>query len=203
MAKIGMRHIVSSPITDHTDGSVPTYGTGFIVGRAQRGNVQWEHNDNKLHGDDIVAEGDNGIVGGTLDIGTTELIEENEEKLLGYIHDETNDDYEISDEGAPYVGIGYIQVLKRFGVTIYKALWYYKVQFGMQSEETKTRENRVDWGTPEIHGDLYGIYKDASGKAKFRRHKRFTTYAAAETWLNAQANYSASAQTSGSTSGNA
>ncbi|MCR4886301.1 MAG: hypothetical protein K5919_05235 [Clostridiales bacterium] len=191
MASIGMRHVVAASISAEGTNAMPTYGTGFIVGRAQRGSIQWERNDNDLYGDDVVAEGDNSITGGRLDVGTTELTEENEEKLLGYLHDQTGDYYEVSDDAAPYVGIGYVQVLKRFGVTIYKAIWYMKAQFGLPSEETKTKEKSIEWGTPTVSGKLFGVYNDASGKAKFRRHKRFTTYAAALTWLDALANYTA------------
>lgn len=187
MARVGMRHLVCAPITTETTGSAIAYGTGMLMGRAVRGNLQWERNDNPLYGDDVEAESDNGVTGYTLDVGTTELLENVAAAVLGLTAgtgEGHTDEYETTDAAAPYVGCGYIQVLRRKGETKYKALWYHKVQFGIQSEESRTKEKTITWGTPELHGTGFGVYNDNSGKAKFRIEKLCATEAAAITWLN-------------------
>lgn len=195
MAAIGMRHLVAAPITTETKGSAPVYGTGFVMGRAVSGDISWEIPDNDLYGEDTVAEVDSGATGYTMDVGVTELLESVEEKLLGYIpitaSNEETGEYEVAGKSAPYVGVGFIQVLKRHGVLSYKAFWYYKVVFARNSENAATKEKQIAWQTPTINGKGLGIYNDASGDAKFRRHKVFSTEAEAAAYLDELANISA------------
>lgn len=189
MARVGMRHLVFAPIATETPGSAITYGTGVVMGRVVRGTVNWSRNDNPLYGDDVVAENDNGVTGYTLDVETTELIEGTAAIVLGYTATGTDDpEYDITDASAPYGGCGYIQVLIRRGVQTFKAVWYHKVQFGVDTEETQTKEQQVTWGTPALNGQGFGVFNDASGKAKFRKEKVFTTEAAAVSYLNGLAN---------------
>lgn len=195
MAAIGMRHLVAAPITSEVKGSNPVYGAGFVMGRAVSGDVSWDIPDNDLYGEDNVAEVDSGATGYTMDVGVTELLESVEEKLLGYIpiteSQTATGEYEVSGNSAPYVGVGFIQVLKRHGVLSYKVFWYYKVVFARNSENAATKEKQIAWQTPTINGKGIGIYNDASGNPKFRRHKVFTTEADAVAYLDDLAKISA------------
>lgn len=199
MARIGMRHLVWAPITTETAGAAIVYGTGVKLGRAVSGNLSWERNDNPLYGDDVIAENDNGATGYTLTVGMTELVENAAATVLGHTvveattgQNATPATYEETDASAPYGGIGYVQVLKRNGVQKYKAIWYHKVQFAVTSEESQTKGQSIEWGTPEMEGTGFGVYNDASGKAKFRISAVFDTGAAAEAWLDGKANISSS-----------
>ena len=189
MARIGMRHVVAAPISTETSGSAIEYGTGVVDGHGTQGIVNWQRSDNPLYGDDVIVENDNGPTGYTLEIGVTEMLETVEATVLGYVADTTDTGaYEITDAAAPYCGSGYVQVIRRKGVTKYKAVWFHKAQFGISTEETRTKQQTIEWGTPVMTGQGLGVYIDNSGKAKFRRQKMFDTEAAAVTWLNGLAN---------------
>lgn len=189
MARIGMLHPVFAPITAES-GNTITYGAGVVMGRAVSGALNWQRDDGQLYGDDAVAETDNSITGYTLDVTTTEMTEESEVVVLGTLKNGTGNDveYEETNQPGPYGGHGYVQVLKRFGVLIYRAIWYHKISFGVQSEETQTKGQSVTWGTPMVHGLGMAVYNDNSGKAKFRKKKLFTTAAAAIAYLDGLAN---------------
>lgn len=192
MARIGMLHPVFAPIVSE-DGSAITYGAGVVMGRAVSGNVSWQRDDGQLYGDDAVAETDNSITGYTVDVATTELEEDVEVVVLGTIKN-ANDEYEETGEPGPYGGHGYVQVFKRFGRLRYRAVWYHKVSFGVQTEETQTKGQTINWGTPTVHGLGMAVFDNLLGKSKFRKKKVFNDPADAIAWLDALANISGNTQ---------
>jgi len=183
MAKIGLQYPVFAPITSEEGGAI-TYGSGVVMGRAVSANLTWETQDNKLYADDAVAETDNSITGYTLDIETSEMTEAVEAAVLGYAKVGSTEEYEVTDDGGPEGGCGYIQVLKRHGVLGYKAFWYPRIQFGVQNDNSATKANSISWGTPSIHGIGSVVDATAAGKKKFRNHQYFTSMAAAKAYLN-------------------
>lgn len=192
MARIGMLHPVFSPITAESENDI-TYGAGVVLGRAVEGALNWQRADDQLYGDDAVAETDNSISGYTLDVTATEMTEDVEQVVLGTIKNDS-DEYEETNEPGPYGGAGYVQVLKRFGKLIYRAIWYYKICFGIQSEQTQTKGQAVTWGTPTVHGLGMAVYNDQSGKAKFRKKKKFNNAADAIAYLDGLGHVSGSGQ---------
>ena len=185
MAMIGMRYVVASPIQSHTDGSEPTYGTGFVVGGAISGNLSITRNDNNLYYDDVLGESDNGIVATSLELGIDDLLEEVEEKLLNVVKKTSNsvNTYYETSKAAPYVGLGYLRVRKKDNVVKYQAVWNYKMQFGVTSENSTTKGQTIEWQTPTITGKGFGLYVDSSGDATFRKKQVFDTETAAKNWL--------------------
>ena len=192
MASIGMMHPVFAPIVEESGGAI-TYGQGVVMGRAVSGTLNWERSDDKLYGDDAVAETDNSITGYTVDVASTELTEAAEMVVLGTTKN-SNDEYEETGDPGPYGGHGYIRVLKRFGVLYYLACWFHKVSFGVQTENSNTKGQTITWGTPTVHGLGMAVYNDATGKAKFRKKKLFNNVADAIAWLDALANISGNTQ---------
>lgn len=191
MAEIGMQYPVWAPLTSEA-GNTLTYGTGMVMGRAVSANLSWQKEDNELYGDDIVAETDNSITGYTLDVTTTELEEAVEAAILGLQKVGSTEEYEQTSDNAPYGGHGYIRVLTRRNVQLYKCVWYPKIQFSKNSEASNTKGKSIQWGTPTLNGKGLGAYDDATGKAKFRKQQVFTTLAAAKAYLNGKANISGS-----------
>lgn len=200
MARIGMKHLVWAPISAETPGSDVTYGTGLLLGRAISADVSFERNDNPLYADDEVAENDNGTNGYTVDVGMSELEEAPAASVLGLTAvtegtgGNTTTAYKTSDKAAPYGGFGYIQVLRRKNITKYKAFWYYKTQFSIESESAQTKGQTIEWGTPTLHGVGMPVHTDNTGTGYFRIFEVFDTYAAAETWLNSKGNYTPPSQ---------
>lgn len=195
MAFIGMQHVVAAAIAEETEGSAINYGTnaGFVVGKAIQGNLTWNRNDNPLYADDAIAENDNGVTGGTLELGTDDLIDAVRHKLLGEVEvtvgtGTTATEYETTDDPAPYVGIGYVRVRRHGGTTTYQAVWYHKVQFAETSENAQTKGQSIEWQTPTLTGTIFGVKADApAGKTSYRRHRDFDTLAAAVSWLDNKA----------------
>ena len=188
MAKVGMRHLVYAKVATETPGTSITYSAGADLAPAIRGSVTYDRPDNPLYGDDVMQDNDNGVTGLTLEIETTGLSAANEAALLGLVADGTDATlYSVTDAAAPYVGIGFVQVLRNAGTVTYRAVWFPKVQFGLESEETNTRQQNIEWGTPTLTGKGFGVYLDSSGAATFRMQKECSTLAAAQTFLDGKA----------------
>lgn len=185
MAQIGMLYPVFAPITSMS-GSTISYGTGVVMGRAVAGTLNWQRDDATLYGDDAIAESDNSATGYTLDITTTELSEDAEVVVLGTT--KNSDTYEEYNNPGPDGGHGYIQVLKRFGETLYRGVWYPRISFARTSEESNTKGQNISWGTPQIHGTGMGVFDSTTGKTLLRKKQVFSTAASALAWLKGLAN---------------
>lgn len=197
MAYIGMRYPVASKIATESAGSEPTYGTGFVVGKAISANLTITRNDNPLYADDAIAEEDNGITAMSIEVGTDDLDESVQENLLGVKKDATGTPilYFDTDAAAPYVGFGYIRVRRLNGATKFQAIWMHKVQFGQTSETAQTKGESIEWQTPTITGRAMGVSLNSPAAISFRKRAVFETEAAAKTWLNTQANISSQTTT--------
>lgn len=195
MAFIGLRYPVAAPITAETEGAEPTYGAGFVVGKAIQANLTITRNNNPLYGDDAIAEDDNGITGMSLELGVDDLEDEVRAKLMGDVviqgQNDAPDVYYETDHSAPNVGFGYIRVRRRRGVTSYQALFMHKVVFGETSENAQTKGESIEWQTPTITGRAAGLMLNNVNYISFRKRALFTTFTAAQAWLRTQANITA------------
>lgn len=191
-ANVGMRYPVYAPISAYTPGSAITYGTGAVVAEAISASVSWNRADGRLYGDDVELDSDNGVLGYTISFEPSGLSDAIRAALLG----ETlaTSDYEINDNASPDIGFGYIRVMRENGtggvVTKYQGWWYRKLKFGISSEETRTKEQSIEWRVPTLEGIGAGVNIDNSGKLKFAIHRSFDTFSAAQTWLNSLAGIS-------------
>lgn len=192
MAKIGLMNPVYAVIDTEPENTAITYKTGKIFGKAISASVTFTSNDNPLYGDDTVIENDNSLTGAEITLGVDDILEEDQQALLGLVKvgDTGNEEYQDANSGAPYVGVGYIQVRRKNGEVSYIGNWWHKVQFNRPDEETNTKGENIEWQTDTITGTAMGARIDTSGHAYFRAKKAFTTYAAALTWLKGKANIS-------------
>lgn len=190
MAEIGLLHPVFAPITAETANAAITYGTGVVVAKAVSADVTWNRSSNPFYADDAVAEDDNSIIGGTVKFGLDHLTLAIEQTVLGSEKAtvSTIDEYTETGAIAPAGGFGYIRVLRKSGVTSYRAFWIHKTRFGIASETAKTKGENITWENPTIEGSVLGVHIDSSGTPKFRTKADFSTYAAAEAWLHGKAN---------------
>lgn len=187
MAAIGMQYPVWAELTSESNNTL-VYGTGIVMGKAISANLSWQKEDNELYADDAVAETDQSVTGYTLDVGTDDLEETVESKVLGTSKVGSTDEYEVTDDDPPYGGHGYIRVLKRNGTRLYKAVWYPKLQFARPNETDNSKQKSTSWGTPTLSAKGLAAFDDASGKGKFRKQQVFTTLSAAKAYLNGKAN---------------
>lgn len=190
MAFIGMRHVVMAELDAHTAGAEPTYKTGMDVGKAISGNLTINRNSNPLYADDAIAEDDNGISSMELEIGTDDL-EEDVQAAMGLIKKVTSGSgtsavttYYDTTESAKPIGIGYIRVRRKAGVTTYQGVWVYKSVFGKTSESSQTKGESIEWQTPTVTGRCAGLSIDSSGEMTFRKIRNFETESDAASWLD-------------------
>ncbi|MBR3000150.1 MAG: hypothetical protein IKF39_04055 [Oscillospiraceae bacterium] len=187
---VGMMYPVWAPLTAHTDGSMPTYGTGRVIQEARNATVTREYANNPLYGDDRIVDDDNGLTGLTMSFESTGLTDEDRVAMLG---EEANANTTtggqwVSDNETPWGGYGYIRKMRLDGVRSYEAWFTLKIKFQEESMATQTREGQITWGTPTLNGRAAGLIVDSSEIERYQLHKTFSTISAAKAWLNGLAN---------------
>ena len=189
---VGMMYPVFAKINSHTDGSLPTYGSGVVIQEARNATITKTYNDNPLYGDDRIVDDDNGLLSMTCSFEPTGL-SDSDRKLLF-------DEDEIavggltcqaeSDNETPYGGFGYIRKMRNNGTKKFEAWIILKIKFTEESQATATKEGSISWGTPTLNGRAAGLYIDSSDKLRWRVHETFDTIAAAKSWINTVLNVS-------------
>jgi hypothetical protein len=160
-----------------------------VIAEAVSASLSWERSDGRFYGDDAQLDSDNGILGYTLDFEPTGLTDAARAMLLG----ETlaTSEYTINNEAAPEGGFGYVRVMRSTGsggvVNSYEGWWFYKLRFGINSEETRTKERNIEWRTPTLQGVGDGVSLDSTGKLAFAVHRTFDTLTAAMSYVNGKA----------------
>ena len=191
---VGMMYPVWVPLSSHTDGAMPTYGTGRVLNEARNATVTRTYSNNPLYGDDHIVDDDNGLESLTISFESTGLTDADRKAVLA---EEDNADTStggqwVSGNETPWGGFGYIRRMRLDGVKSFEAWFTLKIKFQEESQATQTREGQITWGTPTLNGRADGIYVDSTDELRWQLHKTFTTISAAKTWLNGLANISSS-----------
>jgi phi13 family phage major tail protein len=189
-----MLNPVAAPVSAYTEGTSITYGTGARIAEAKSASLSWDRSDGRFYGDDVQLDSDNGINGYTLDFEPTGLTDAARALLLGEVASSgstATGEYSVTADAAPDVGFGYVRVMRTTGdsgvVTSYEGWWFYKIKFGVSSEETRTKEQTIEWRTPTLSGTGSGVVLAADGKVVYAVHKTFATKAAAIDWVDGKA----------------
>lgn len=195
MAFVGMRYVVAAKLKEEKIGAAPVYEEGVVLGRAISADITYNRATNVLKADDVDAETDNGIIGGSVTIGVDDIADEVQAALLAQEMN-AEGEYDELGEADPYMGVGYIRVRRFKAETSYVAYWIFKAQLGITSEGAATKQDTIQWQTPTLTGSMMGVQPDDTMKVKFRRRKTFTgntAEAEATAWLNKMANITAEA----------
>ena len=191
---VGMMYPVFAPLASHTDGSMPTYGTGVVIQEARNATITKTYNDNPLYGDDRIVDDDNGLQALTASFEPTGLSDADRVLLFGekvaQVSTGVTGQWE-GDNATPYGGFGYIRKMRDNGTKKFEAWIILKIKFTEDSQATATKEGSISWGTPTLNGRAAGLYIDSTDELKWRVHYTFDTIAAAKAWLNAFLNVSA------------
>ena len=190
MAFIGMQHVVAATLDAHTAGSEPTYDAGMVVGKAIQANLTITRGSNPLRADDVDAEDDNGITAMSVTIGVDDVDEETQ-VYLGLLDKVTTGSgqtekihYLETAKSANYVGLGYMRVRRKNGVTTYQGVWIYKALFGFTNETSDTRQESINWQTPTLEGKAVALKVAADSDVTFRKKANFTSDTECIAWLN-------------------
>ena len=187
-ANVGMLSPVAAACS-YTPGSAPTYSGGKVVAEAVSAALNWNRADGHFYGDDMELDSENGILGYTLDFEPSGLTDEVRAMLLG--ETVSSSEYTISEGASPDVGFGYVRVMRTSGSsgvsTTYEGWWFYKLKFGLTSEEARTKEQNIEWRTPTLNGIGSGVQQSAGGKLDYSVHKSFDTKAGAIAYVKGKA----------------
>jgi phi13 family phage major tail protein len=182
---------VAAAISSQPAGSFPTYGTGFVVGKMMQADVALEHDDAELRGDGSVAESEKGLLGGKITLGINDLTLEVERSMLG-AQLKTVEGVSVNRDAAaynpPFVGFGYYRVRKISGVTVIRAIWYYKTQWMQPTESAKQKDKKIEWQTPTIEGSIYLLDDADETMRDYVEFTGSTAEADAVAWLDEKAN---------------
>ena len=190
---VGMMYPVFAPLVSHTDGSMPTYGTGRVIQEARNATVTKTYNENPLYGDDRIVDDDNGLQSLTMSFESTGLSDADRVTLFGESQATVGGltAYLEGDNETPWGGFGYIRKMRNNGMKKFEAWIALKIKFQEESQATQTKEGTISWGTPTLNGRAAALYIDSSDEMRFRAHQTFDTIAAAKAWINTVLNVSA------------
>lgn len=219
MAKKGLLHVVAAPVATKEKGKLPTYGKGFMVGRAIESDISIEYGKSKLYADGRNVNTDNYFVSGTITLGVDEFGDgteatalEVEAKLTGgfYVPAADGVNAQLHTGEAPdtnAVGIGYCTPgdYPDNGGAYYEVEWFHYVEFSGRGKSTaKTRETTTTWNTPTVTGDV-NVIPYYNPKKNISVKERFATEAEAIAWIDSMAGIteeaSAAAQSAGEEAG--
>lgn len=190
-ANVGMLSPVAA-VCSYTPGSAPTYSGGKVIAEAVSASLSWNRSDGHFYGDDVELDSDNGILGYTLEFEPTGLTDANRVLLLG--ETTSSSEYTITDKASPDVGFGYVRLMRLSGTsgvnTSYEGWWFYKLKFGVSSEETRTKEQNIEWRTPTLTGIGSGVQRQANGDLQFAVHKTFSSKSDAIAYVKGKAGIS-------------
>lgn len=97
----------------------------------------------------------------------------------------------VTEEDAPFVGVGFILCNRFKGTETYEGYWFYKVQFTSAGVSSSTSQGNTQWEHETINGNCVGITESSGVKASFYEHlDGESTEAAIRTWLNTKAGIS-------------
>lgn len=184
-ANVGMLFPVAAKINSYTAGSAPSYATGKSIGEAVSASVSFDRADGQFYGDDALLDSDNSVMGYSISFEPSGLTDEARELLLGEVKATT--EYSLTADAAPDVGFGYVRVMRNKGTVSYEGWWFYKLKFGVSSEETRTKERSIEWRVPTLEGTGSAVQLTSGGKQTYYVHQTFSTEAAAKTWLKGKA----------------
>ena len=196
--KVGMLYPVWAKLNSHTDGSMPTYGTGRVLCEARNATTTFEFGNNPDHGDDRVVADDNSPTGMTMSFEPTGLPNEDRIEVLGEEARAVTDGGQwVSDTPSPWGGFGYIDKMLNDDTETYsyEAWLTLCIHFREETRTSATKEGSITWGHPSLNGRAKPLEVDESGKLRFQLHENFATMAAAKAWLNGLLNVPAATTT--------
>lgn len=163
MAGIGLSKPYAAVYSN--SGTSVTYTGCAVIGKAVRLEFSINsNNENILYADNGPAESDLQFSGGTLTVGTDDLVASEMKRLFG-LKEENISGTEITTTGAkfycwddsqviPYVGFGGVIKKQIASETKYVGVVFPKVQFANPGITADTQGESVTWQTPEITGTV-------------------------------------------------
>lgn len=166
-------------LADVTDGVVTGYtGGAKTMGKAISASFEPNNpEDNPLYANDSIAENEaSGASGGTLTFTLDHLSLDAAADMFGLTVEEeevtvgTSPGEAVQGQGLKYhgneqskpIGIGFIRTQQLSGVRSYEVLLYRRGTAAMPSTEAETKGESIEWQTPEIECNIFGLEGDGT-----------------------------------------
>lgn len=183
MAKIGLKYPVFGILTEATSGN--TYGAMKEVAKAIKADIKLQKSDAKLYANNVIAESDNSVTGGTVSLEIDDLSDEVYVALMG--HSKVAETEELVAKGgdtSPFVGFGFYGTKIVNNVRKYRAIFLPKVKFAEPDDNNSTGGETTSFATQTIEGTVIllddGTWKfeqtfDTEAEAKEYLASKFST----------------------------
>lgn len=181
MAYVGMRHPAWAPIESYTPGTNVVYGEGVMLGKAIGATITLQRANASLSADDAVAESDNSVVGGTLNVETDDVKHEAAARVWGLAVRKVGENtvYSTTGDSAPYGGCAWVDVRKNEGVESYVVNHVHKVQLGRDTKTSATKGQQLTYQTTTQSGAMMPVQIDETMKDYYMDEIPVKTLAAA------------------------
>lgn len=189
MATVGIKHPVFAPITAFTSGSAPTYGTGFVVGKAIKSDITISTADGTLYADDAVAEYASQFQSGTISFECDDISDNNRCTMFGYTTVAASGGKSGVKMGAldeaPHGGFGYYKTKIKNGTKFYVGKWFYNTIFHETADNAETKKDSITFQTISIEGKILPVV--GFGNDTYCEECTASTESEVVTWLNTKA----------------
>lgn len=192
MARIGMKHPVWAPLLVETNGQMPTYGKGVVIGAAVAGTATINRNNAELYADDALKESDNGATGGSISLEVDGVSKDVLATIAGAVKNEDGS-VDMTGDPSPYGGYGYIEEISLNNVKSYSGIWFFKVMMGQSTINAQTRGQSTSYQTTTLDGTMSTVIPSADMKNHLYRRMEFAGLDEAYAWLDGLANIEATA----------
>jgi hypothetical protein len=180
MAKLGLKHIVASPLVETLEGN--SYTNGLVLGEAMTANSSApEYLEAILYGDDREVNRIKEFKQMTLSLGVTRLPLPAEAMLFGATVSNETIEYGAEDT-YPYVGVGFYSrdIPEKDGEPFsYTAVILAKAKFSLPGEELQTKGDAINLVTPSIESAVV-----APMAGPWRIKQTFATEPEAIEWID-------------------
>lgn len=179
MAKIGLNNFRYAIATISESTGAISYGSVKKPGKAVSFSFEPTNSDAKLFADDILAESDNRVMGGTCTMGIDRMDAQTMAEILGHEYDsDTGEVVSNVNDVAPYIGVGRIVRIMVDGTQKFRATFLAQCKFAEPSADDNTMGESVEFSTYELSGTVV-VPTDGT----WRREKIFTSQSDAISYL--------------------
>lgn len=175
--KYGAKHPCWGPITEQTEGALPTYGTGMVMSELSKVAETLNFAEGEIYFDDELSEQVSEFRSGGLAVDHKGM----EDSVLSQVYGSAINDGVLEDGGAdnpPLGGFAFYTKIREAGVTSFRGIHYPVVQAKIAGETYDTKGNAITLAGAQT---VFTVYQAKTGK--WRRRKRFTTEADAKLWV--------------------
>lgn len=178
MAKIGLNNFRYAVATINATTGVVSYGGAKKPAKAISFSFEPNVAEASLYADDLKAEYDSRLTGGTVTLGIDREDATTMADLLGHTKSQSDELTDNVNDTAPYVGVGRVTRLMVDGTIKYRGTVISLVKFSEPSETDSTMGESVEFQTTEISGQM-----TIPQNGKWRQRKTFNTQADAISYI--------------------